>query len=530
MSVLVVIVNYRTADLTIDCVRSLALEAKRVPGVRAVVVDGDSQDGSSERIAQAIEQDGFAGWCTLLSLTTNGGFAFGTNAGIRHCASDSHEYVWLLNPDTIVREGALGALVDFMESHPRCGIAGGRLENHDGSVRNSCFRFHSPLGELERALRLGPASRLLARHAVTPSAMPDTDTRMDWVSGASMLVRRTLLDRIGLLDERYFMYFEETDFCRRAAHAGYECWYVPASRVVHLAGQSSGVTGSQGHLRRRPKYWFESRQRYFRTHHGVLGSRAADLLWLAAYPVGRLVAALRGKPAQDPPHLWQDMLRSSVSSGVAREPRLPSPPLDLAALADRPLVSDEALGTVNDNPPGLSLFELWREDWETHDRDFLSQGFWAVAVHRFGNWRMGIESNALRLPFSIAYRLLYKWVEWTCGISLAYTVRVGRRVHIWHHGGMILGARAIGNDVHLRQNTTFGVRRRGDSRVLKPVIGDRVDVGAGAIVVGGITVGHDALIGGNAVVTTDVPPEHVAIGVPAVIKPRRSAAARMGDD
>ena len=194
--------------------------------------------------------------------------------------------------------------------------------------------------------------------------------------------------------------------------------------------------------------------------------------------------------------------------------------------------SDVELGTFNNNPPGISLWALWREDWETHERDFLSQGFWALFVHRFGNWRMGVRPKLLRMPFTLLYKFLYKFVEWTCGISLAYTVKVGRRLHIWHHGGMILGAREIGNDVHLRQNTTFGVARRGDGRWLKPTLGDRADIGTGAVIVGGITVGHDSVVGANAVVTKDVLPNHIAVGVPAVIKPRKTAApfARDGGD
>src|SRR3954470_7022016 len=104
-------------------------------------------------------------------------------------------------------------------------------------------------------------------------------------------------------------------------------------------------------------------------------------------------------------------------------------------------------GEGNQNPAGMSLWPLLREDRRTHGGKWLEQGFWAVAVHRFGNWRMGIRSRVLRLPFSVLYKSLNKWVEWTCGISLPYTVRLGRRVRIWHHGGMILHARSIGDDV-----------------------------------------------------------------------------------
>lgn len=190
---------------------------------------------------------------------------------------------------------------------------------------------------------------------------------------------------------------------------------------------------------------------------------------------------------------------------------------------------DDRLGETNQNPVGLSLWELWKEDLRTHDGELLSQGFWALAVHRFGNWRMDLRPKLLRLPFSLLYKFLYKFVEWTCGISLNYPVRVGRRVRIWHHGGMILGARSIGDDVHIRQNTTFGVARRGDHRSLKPIIEDRADIGAGAVVAGAITIGHDSIIGANAVVLKDVPPYSVCVGVPGKIiktlQPGAGAAA-----
>jgi serine O-acetyltransferase len=203
----------------------------------------------------------------------------------------------------------------------------------------------------------------------------------------------------------------------------------------------------------------------------------------------------------------------------------PHAPTTHAAARDARPDSDVTLGQFNQNPPGLSLMALLREDLQTHDGDWVSQGFWAIAVHRFGNWRMGIGNKYLRLPFTIAYKFLYKFVEWTCGISLNYTVRVGRRVHIWHHGGMILGAREIGNDVHIRQNTTFGVARRGDPRWMKPIIQDRADIGTGAVNDGGIVIGHDSVVGANAVVTKDVPPNHIAVGIPAANKAKKSASA-----
>jgi serine O-acetyltransferase len=139
---------------------------------------------------------------------------------------------------------------------------------------------------------------------------------------------------------------------------------------------------------------------------------------------------------------------------------------------------------------------------------------------------MRIRPRVLRLPFSLAYKLLFKIVEWTCGITLPYTVIVGRRVRLWHHGGMILIARSIGNDVHLRQNTTFGVARR-SSLFQLPTIEDECDIACGVAVLGNVTIGRGSVIGANAVVVHDVPPFSVAVGAPARVIKRAASPGKM---
>ncbi|SFI07866.1 serine O-acetyltransferase [Albimonas pacifica] len=178
------------------------------------------------------------------------------------------------------------------------------------------------------------------------------------------------------------------------------------------------------------------------------------------------------------------------------------------------------LGDRNGNPPGISFWALVREDFATHDRDLGSQGFWALFWHRFGNWRMGVRPRLLRLPLSLIYRTMFKASEIFCGVKLSYNVAVGRRLRIDHFGGMILGARSIGDDVIVRQNTTMGINSPADLNA-KPMIGNRVTIGAGAVIVGHVTIGDDVVIGANAVVTRDVPARHLAAGVPAQIRPRR---------
>jgi len=171
-------------------------------------------------------------------------------------------------------------------------------------------------------------------------------------------------------------------------------------------------------------------------------------------------------------------------------------------------------GSRNLNPPGIGFWDLVREDYRTNDASLLSQGFLMLLIHRFGNWRMGVRSRLLRAPLTLIYRFFNKMSQFWFGMKLDYTVQVGRRVKLEHFGGMILGARAIGNDVVIRQNTTFGIRTTDDLNA-KPVIGDFVDIGAGAVIVGNVTIGENAIIGANSVIFTNVPPNAVMMGVPA---------------
>ena len=309
--VLVAIVNYRTAQLTIDCLNSLADEVSYLSHTRVVVVDNNSGDRSVEQIESAISTAGWK-WASVLPLEHNGGFAFGNNQAIRPVLKSRYppDYIWLLNPDTIVRPRSLMALVEFMESHPKVGIAGSRLEDPDGTAQCSAFRFHTLLSELDTALRWGIVSKLLAKWIVAPP-ITDIPHQIDWVAGASAIVRRQVFETAGLMDEAYFLYYEEVDFCLQAHRSGWGCWYVPDSRVVHLVGQSSGVTNTKTVPKRLPSYWFDSRRRYFLKNHGWLYTVLTDLVWLLSFSLWRCRRWLQRKPDNDPPRLLRDFFSNS---------------------------------------------------------------------------------------------------------------------------------------------------------------------------------------------------------------------------
>ncbi|MCC5618067.1 serine acetyltransferase [Nostoc sp. CHAB 5836] len=165
----------------------------------------------------------------------------------------------------------------------------------------------------------------------------------------------------------------------------------------------------------------------------------------------------------------------------------------------------------------VGLWQQIKEDWEAHGRDWTKPGFRAVATQRFGVWRMTIKSKVLRSPFSILYRALYRHARNIYGIDLPYTVKLGRRVIIEHQGAIVIhGNCVIGDDCIIRQGVTLGNRYL-DRPFEAPKLGDRVNVGAGAKILGGLIIGDEVNIGANAVVLSDIPADQTAVGIPAKI-------------
>ena len=311
-TVLIIIVNYRTPELVVDSLRSLQPEVITNPGTTVVVVDNASGDHSVDHIANAITTNGWQSWASLLPAPKNGGFAYGNNLAIAPAMKSPTppDLFWLLNPDTVARPGALRSLIDFMAANSHVGICGGGIEEADGEHWPYAFRFPSLLSEVERGFGFSLVSRLLSRWMVCRT-MGQEPARVDWVSGCTMMVRRETVEKIGLMDEGYFLYFEETDYCLQAHRAGLECWYVPASRIMHIAGQSTGVTDAAQATRRVPSYWFASRRRFFAKNYGRLYAAFTDIAWVLSFCLGSLRLWLQRRPRNSPPRLLADFLRHS---------------------------------------------------------------------------------------------------------------------------------------------------------------------------------------------------------------------------
>ena len=310
MNIATVIVTYKTASLTVDAITSI--HAERIAtgwDIRVVVVDNDSGDYSA--VSESVQVNGWFGWVTVLKAPKNGGFAYGNNLGIDRAYRDrAPDYVYLLNPDTQVRPGGVKALVEFLESHQEAGIAGSNMLNQDGSDWSIAFRFPTIVSEVFHGASLGILNRLSRRWEVAKH-MGSTPECVDWICGASMLIRPAVLSAIGGFDENYFLYFEETDFCYRARRAGFQTWYVPDSRVMHIMGQSTQVTDLRAGPKRLPTYWFESRRRYFAVTLGVRNAIAVDVAACLAHSIGLMKHLILQRRRRIVPNFIGDLIHHS---------------------------------------------------------------------------------------------------------------------------------------------------------------------------------------------------------------------------
>jgi GT2 family glycosyltransferase len=283
MKLAVIIINYNTPDLTIQCLESLLnqLGADR----SAVVVDNCSQDDSVRILRNWIAAHRAENVLQLLVAEENGGFSAGNNIGIRAVDAD---YYLLLNSDTIVRPQAIATLLETADAQPKAGLISPRLEWPDGTPQQSCFRYPSPLSELIDSAQTGPLTAALKRFDV-PLPVANAKAEPEWTSFACVLVRRAVINDIGPMDEGFFMYFEDIEYCRRARKAGWDVLHNPAARVIHLRGGSSPVKKRAIERKRLPRYYYESRSRYFFLADGWFGLTLANLLWWS----GRLLSKTR---------------------------------------------------------------------------------------------------------------------------------------------------------------------------------------------------------------------------------------------
>lgn len=286
MTVMPVVVNYRSAKLVGELLESIARRGEGWVS-QVIVVDNASEDGSVETLRAKAAMLGISAWVDVVDAGRNGGFGAGNNFGAAAAlrADKRPDVLWFLNPDTLVDGVEFGPVLGWFERDSRVGIVGTGLDDGRGGQDVGAHRDPTPMSEF---VRTGGSFGVLKRWAVSDSSL-DRPGQVEWVSGASLMMRTSAFEQLGGFDEEFFLYFEEIDLCRRARRAGWDVVYEPRVRVTHLEGQTTGVQRGKP----RPRYWYESRRRYFVKHFGVMGLLAADLAWGA----GRLVGTVRRKGA-----------------------------------------------------------------------------------------------------------------------------------------------------------------------------------------------------------------------------------------
>lgn len=309
-SLALVIVNYRTADYVIRCVESVREERARVGPFDLVVVDGNSGDGSAEKLSAHFAAEPYRDWVTVLPLDFNGGFGWANNQAMLRLLqrSDPPEFIHLLNPDTVLEPGAIRALLDVIRANPRIGAVGSQLFEPDGKPSGSAFRFPSAGREFIRGAGLPLLGTLFG---IKPMLVDLSEPGpADWETGASVMFRSAALRQTGLFDDGFFLYFEEVELMYRLRLTGWAIWHVPASRVMHVSGAATGMaSGVQIAVRPYPAYRYEARRRYFVRAHGLSGLVMANLAWLSGQLLGWPFRVVRGRHALDVPRATRMTLR-----------------------------------------------------------------------------------------------------------------------------------------------------------------------------------------------------------------------------
>jgi N-acetylglucosaminyl-diphospho-decaprenol L-rhamnosyltransferase len=306
MRLLSIIVNYKTCDMTFEACRALMRELQDVDGSRVMIVDNDSQDGSYETLVRRVADAGWSSAVEVIASDENGGFGYGNNLAIRRGLAwpVPPDYFYVLNSDAFPDPGAVRALIEFMDGHPDVGIAGSYIHGIDGRPHETAFRFPTVASEFENTCGIGVVSRLLEA-SIVALPLPKQTCPVDWLAGASMMLRRQVIEEVGLFDEKFFLYYEETDLCRRAKLKGWQTYYVVESSVAHVGSASTGYVDVR---KRTPSYWFDSRRYYFLKNHGRPYLWATNAAYVTGAAIQRLRRAVFPRPHNDRPRALRDFI------------------------------------------------------------------------------------------------------------------------------------------------------------------------------------------------------------------------------
>jgi GT2 family glycosyltransferase len=307
MRLAVVTVNYCCAA---EVLRGLGANASAIANCEGEwwIVDNKSPDDSVTILREAITR--FAN-VHLIVADRNGGFGYGNNQVINRILSDEidADYVYFLNPDAIPEPGSIEAMLSYLDEHPDVGVVGSGLINEDGSHTDSMFRFPSFWSEVESALALRPISWLLRDLRQSLGLLPGP-ALVDWVAGTSFMVRSDVLRAVGGFDEDFFLYWEEVELCHRISKAGFAIHGLPAAKVRHLGGASTGMHRPD---QRVPDYWHQSRNLYFLKTGSARSLPLLNLTTALCLTVRRGLQFIRRTPVENPRFL-RDHIRHAIEA------------------------------------------------------------------------------------------------------------------------------------------------------------------------------------------------------------------------
>jgi GT2 family glycosyltransferase len=310
--VAVIIVNYGTADLAILAVESVLQRGHAGLSVEVHLVDNASPGNDAAVLSQAAT--GWGDRVTFYPEDTNHGFGRGNNLVLKELwrRKDRPGKAYLLNPDARLETNVIAELAAFMDDHPRVAVVGSGIDRpEDGAPLACAFRFPSLTSEVVGAIGFGPLARLFSASEVPLS--PESPTMpVDWVAGASMMVRLEALADVGFFDPDYFLYYEEVDLMLRLKRKGWEIWHCAEARIAHVAGAATGVHGKDPRPRRRPGYWYDSWRIYFTKNHGRAYAIMTGLGMIAGSALGDLIDRLRGRQPRSPERLRGDLWRRGL--------------------------------------------------------------------------------------------------------------------------------------------------------------------------------------------------------------------------
>lgn len=314
------IINYKTADMTLQCVQSVLDDMTGINGC-VVITDNLSADGSVEKIEAWIAAQPEGTQVIFVKSDMNSGFSGGNNQGFAAC--DANFYL-VLNSDAYIKPGFFRALLNATETRPEAGFFAPRIDYEDGGTQHSCFRFHTPSSEFLRSAKLKVFERLLPKSSVSLGPDPDL-SQIEWASFACLLLRGEMMAQIGPMDEGYFLYFEDSEYCLRARRAGWSVTYVPEARAVHLRGGSGPVKTLEKQKAELPPYFYAARTRFFYQAHGQIGLLAANLGWYLGRGFKMVARLLGGKDEGMSRREWRNIWTNFLDPlGNGNDPRVGS--------------------------------------------------------------------------------------------------------------------------------------------------------------------------------------------------------------